>query len=78
MMEFGELGGGSEGVMSQEQGVLYYCGTTRTWHLPCSMSKTKRRLVMRASCLCWPAVINYHLAGVSGGANSNFNHFNTF
>lgn len=23
-----------EGVMSQEHGVLYYFGTTRTWHLP--------------------------------------------
>lgn len=31
MLEMGELGGG--GVMSQEQGVLYF-GTARTWHLP--------------------------------------------
>lgn len=42
-LELGELGGGA--VMSQEQGVLYYFGTGRTWHLPCSMSETKRRLV---------------------------------
>lgn len=78
MLELGKLGGG-EGVMSQEQGVLYYFGTARTWHLPCSMSKTKRRLVARASCLCWPAVIKFIIWQVcQEGASSNFNHFYTF
>lgn len=48
-----------EGVMSQEQGVLYYFGTTRTWHLVCLMSKTKPQLVMRASRLCWLVVIKF-------------------
>ncbi|KAI4825094.1 hypothetical protein KUCAC02_020792, partial [Chaenocephalus aceratus] len=48
MLELRELCGG--GVMSQEQGVLYYFGTTRTWHLPCALSKSKRRLRKRALC----------------------------
>lgn len=53
------------GLMSQEQGVLYYFGTARTWHLPCSVSKTKPRLVTRASCLCWPVVIKFIIWQVS-------------
>lgn len=52
-------GGGEEGVMSQGQGVLYYFGTTRTWHLLRSMSKTKAGMVTTALCLCWPAEISF-------------------
>lgn len=44
MLDTGELGEG--GVLSQEQGVLYYFGNTRTRHL-----------LMRAPCLWRPAVI---------------------
>ncbi|KAJ4920134.1 hypothetical protein JOQ06_022323 [Pogonophryne albipinna] len=42
MLELRELCGG--GVMSQEQGVLYYFGTTRTWHLPCPFPRAHYRL----------------------------------
>lgn len=47
MLELGELGGGGKGLMSQEQGVLYYFCTTRTWQLQCSTRKPERELYRR-------------------------------
>lgn len=64
MLEMGELRGGGEGAMSQGQGVLYYFWYRKDMAFSVFNEKTKHRLVMRASRLCWPAVIK---AGVSGG-----------
>lgn len=50
--------------MGQEHHVLYHFGPVRPCYLLCLMSKTKPRLGMRTSCLCWPAVIKFILLRV--------------
>lgn len=71
VLELGEFGGG-EGVMSQEQGVLYYFGTARMWYLQCSMSKTKQAsdVDLMAALACGDYV--YYVTGKYGGGLEHF------
>ena len=79
VLELRELRGGGEGLVNVEQGVLYYFGTTRTWHLPCSMRKPNECYLCLAPCLCWPAVMKLIICQVClEGACRIFNHLFTF
>lgn len=68
-----------EGETRWVRNTMFYIILVLQGHVICCVSKNKPGLVMRASCLCWPAVIKFILWQVclEEGASTRFKNFCT-